>query len=89
MPIEIYRCDLCAREGDSVDLPCYSFIDPHEDCLYGNTDNPEWEPMHTEAELNEAVKAERRELLRLITEVIILPPVPKKMLIEAIRARGK
>ncbi len=44
---------------------------------------------YTEDELNEAVKAERRELLRLITEVIILPPVPKKMLIEAIIARGK
>ena len=45
--------------------------------------------VYTEAELNEAVKTERRELIRLITEVIILPPVPKKMLIEAIIARGK
>ncbi len=42
-----------------------------------------------EAMIDKAVKAERRELLRLITEVIILPPVPKKMLIEAIIIRGK
>ena len=45
--------------------------------------------LYTQDELDKAVKAERRELLRLITEVIVLPPVPKKMLIEAIIARGK
>ncbi len=57
MPIEIYRCDLCAREGESKDLPCYSFIDPDEDCLYGNTDNPEWESMHTQTEIDRLQKA--------------------------------
>ncbi len=50
-----------------------------------NAVNPK---LYTQEELDKAVKAERRELLRLITEVIVLPPVPKKMLIEAISARN-
>ena len=59
MPKEIYRCDLCRREGEAEDYPCYSFEYPQGKCLHGCTDEPEWEPMCTEAKLDKAVQAER------------------------------
>ena len=77
MPIEIKTCIECGRIYPEVGADLNHF------CNY------DAEILSTEAELNEAVEAERRELLRLITEVIVIPPVPKKMLIEAIIARGK
>ena len=59
MSKEIYRCDLCRREGEVEDYPCYSFEYPQGKCLHGCTDEPEWEPMCTEAKLDKAVQAER------------------------------